>query len=113
LKLRIIDPELLSVAHGKTGRIAFCFAPELVRRLEPHLTRADDWFVEEMNILLFLEVGLDLRRCRSFLANAGEQSFHVRRPKRIRGGKGSKEVEEEGEGEEELVKHVGVVEHVA
>ena len=47
--------------------------------------------------LLFLEIGLDLRRGGAFLANAAEQSFEIGRRERFGPEQGRKEQEQEGE----------------
>src|SRR2546429_8852 len=57
-EVRIIDPELPPVAYGDARRIAFHFAPELVRRLKRNLPRAHDWLLHQANYSLLLKIGL-------------------------------------------------------
>ena len=79
-KVWIINPELLTVAHDQAGRVAFHFAPELVRWLEPNLPRIHDRFLHQTNNPLFLKISLRNR----VLANSGEEVFELSPGKRLR-----------------------------
>src|SRR4051794_6783508 len=103
MKFRVVNPELLTVADGDTGRIPFCFPAKFVRALEPNPARANDRFVEHLDVLLFLEVGLDLGGGRAFFANSSEQGFQLGRRKRLRPKQGSAEEEEKEEGEKAFI----------
>src|SRR5437763_5335875 len=96
LEFRIINPELLPVAHRDAGGIALHLTPEFVRRLKPEFARTGDRLVEHVNGFFFLEVSLDLRRGGAFLANAREQSFYVGGRKRIGRGEGSEKEKRDG-----------------
>src|SRR3974377_1288236 len=57
-KVRIINPKLMTVAHSDARRIAFYFAPEFVRRLEPDSARAQDRLLHHPDASFFLKGGL-------------------------------------------------------
>src|SRR5205823_12015185 len=57
-KIRIINPELLTVTHSQTGLVAPHFAPKLVRRLEPNTARTHDWFFHQTQKPFFLKISL-------------------------------------------------------
>ena len=77
LKFRVVNPELLSIAHRDAGRVALYFAAEFVRLLKPDFARAADRFVHQLNRLLFLEIGLHLRRAGAAGADLVEKGFDV------------------------------------
>src|SRR6476620_6232941 len=83
MEFRIINPQLLAIAHGDAGRIPLRFTTEFVRALEPDLSRTADRFVQHLDVLFFLEIGLELRRGGPFFANSAEKCLKVRGRKRL------------------------------
>src|SRR6266404_1696892 len=97
MEFRVINPELLAVAHRDAGRSPFRFPAKLVRALEPNLAGANDRFVQHLDVLFLLEVRLDLRRGRAFIANPAEKGFQVGGGKRFGPEQGSEEKKDEDE----------------
>ena len=77
MEFRVINPELLAVAHGDAGRIAFGFAAKFIRALEPDLAGADNRLVQHLDVFFLLKVRLDLRRGRAFFLDPAEQRFEI------------------------------------
>src|SRR2546423_3898880 len=100
MKFRVINPELLAIAYRDAGRIALCLATEFARALEPDLSGAHDRFVQHLDVFLLLEIRLELRGSRPFLANPAEQRLQIGGRKRLRPPKRRAKTEEEGGGEE-------------
>src|SRR5947208_13410410 len=107
VEFRVVNPELLAVAHRNARRSSFRFAPKLVWTLEPDLAGADDRFVQHLDVFFLLEVGLDLRGGRAFVADPAEQSFQIWGRKRFRLEQGSEKKQEEVE-EVKFFKHFQV-----
>src|SRR2546425_4333619 len=79
-EIRVINPELATVAHSYAGRIAFHFAPEFVGRLEPNFPRAEDRLLHQPDHSFFLKVSLRA----TVLANSGEKILEISLGKRRR-----------------------------
>src|SRR5947207_3277543 len=95
MEFRVVNPELLAVAHRDTGRSPFGFPAKLVRALKPNPAGADDRFVQHLNVLFFLEVGLDLGCGGALVANPSQQSLQIGGRKRFRAEQGSEEKKRE------------------
>src|SRR5262249_46691758 len=72
------NPQVATITHRHAGRIAFYFAPELVRRLKPNRTRTDDRLSHQPNHSFFLKIGLG----RPVLSNRCEKTLQLRLRKR-------------------------------
>src|SRR2546423_924079 len=108
MKFRVINPELLAIAYRDAGRIALRLATEFARALEPDLAGAHDRFVQHLDVFLLLEIRLDLRGSRPFLANPAEQRLQIGGRKRLGTRKRSAKAEKEGEAEKTF-KHFQIV----
>src|SRR5439155_1993352 len=76
-EVRIINPKLLSVTHGDARGVTFAFDAVFVGGLKPNFSTAVDRLVQQVNLSLFLEVGLHTWSGGALLANAFEQALDV------------------------------------
>src|SRR5205814_8468183 len=81
-KVWIINPKLTAIADRDTGRIAFDFAPEFIRRLEPNRAGAENWLLHQPKHSLLLKIGLRA----PVLSNACEKIFEISLRKRCCSG---------------------------